>query len=234
MNYRNPELRNQLAAEFVVGTLRGGARRRFAHLIRTDDALAEAVHAWEITLSGLNSTTVPVAPPERVWRNVQQRIQAQRNRSIPATQNNWWRGLAIAGFALALVLAVLLVNPIQREPVFTADYAAVIQDKGGAPVWLVRADVKNARLEVTSLSSPKLEANKSLELWLLPGNDAAPVSLGLLPTHDRSVLTLALQSPFTPAAVGLAVSLEPKGGVPTGSGPTGPVLFKGALIETVL
>jgi anti-sigma-K factor RskA len=32
----------------------------------------------------------------------------------------------------------------------------------------------------------------------------------------------------------LAISLEPKGGVPAGSGPTGPVLFKGALLPTTL
>nr|MDQ6882335.1 RNA polymerase subunit sigma-70 [Pseudomonadota bacterium] len=32
----------------------------------------------------------------------------------------------------------------------------------------------------------------------------------------------------------LAISLEPKGGVPAGSGPTGPVLFKGPLLQTTL
>jgi anti-sigma-K factor RskA len=32
----------------------------------------------------------------------------------------------------------------------------------------------------------------------------------------------------------LAISLEPKGGVPSSGGPTGPVLFKGALIQTAL
>jgi anti-sigma-K factor RskA len=30
----------------------------------------------------------------------------------------------------------------------------------------------------------------------------------------------------------LAVSLEPRGGVPSERGPTGPVLFKGALVPT--
>jgi anti-sigma-K factor RskA len=30
----------------------------------------------------------------------------------------------------------------------------------------------------------------------------------------------------------LAISLEPKGGVPGEGGPTGPVLFKGALLQT--
>ena len=32
----------------------------------------------------------------------------------------------------------------------------------------------------------------------------------------------------------LAISLEPLGGVPSERGPTGPVLFKGALIEKTL
>ncbi|MFS2056300.1 RNA polymerase subunit sigma-70, partial [Variovorax sp. CT11-76] len=32
----------------------------------------------------------------------------------------------------------------------------------------------------------------------------------------------------------LAISLEPKGGVPSEGGPTGPVLFKGALIEKTI
>jgi anti-sigma-K factor RskA len=32
----------------------------------------------------------------------------------------------------------------------------------------------------------------------------------------------------------LALSLEPRGGVPAGSGPSGPVLFKGALLQTAL
>jgi anti-sigma-K factor RskA len=32
----------------------------------------------------------------------------------------------------------------------------------------------------------------------------------------------------------LAISLEPKGGVPSATGPTGPVLFKGALLATAL
>jgi anti-sigma-K factor RskA len=32
----------------------------------------------------------------------------------------------------------------------------------------------------------------------------------------------------------IAVSLEPKGGVPSERGPTGPVLFKGPVLQTAL
>lgn len=229
MNYLSPTLRDHLAAEFVLGTLHGGARRRFERLLREDSALAETVSLWETSLSGLNSIAKSVPPPQRVWHEVEQRIRAQRSRPTDLAPTNWWRGIAVAGFALSLLLAVAVVTLTQREPVFSADYVAVIQNTDGAPLWLVRADVKNARLEVTTLRSPELEPGKSLELWLLPGNNAAPVSLGLLPTHDRSVLTLAQQASLTPAAAGLAVSLEPKGGSPTGL-PTGPVLYQGALL----
>ena len=67
--------------------------------------------------------------------------------------------------------------------------------------------------------------------WPLPPT-GAPRSLGVL--SQERLLKLA-------AAVGdvrevplLAISLEPKGGVPSASGPTGPVLFKGVLIQKML
>jgi anti-sigma-K factor RskA len=62
---------------------------------------------------------------------------------------------------------------------------------------------------------------------LPPGG--APRSLGVLGT-DR-----VLRLPAAPGDVrevpALAISLEPRGGVPSAGGPTGPVLFKGALIQ---
>jgi anti-sigma-K factor RskA len=70
-----------------------------------------------------------------------------------------------------------------------------------------------------------------LQLWAIPGQ-GKPVSLGVL--SDDAVLRLpAAEAVLAPTAA-LAISLEPKGGVPSEGGPTGPVLFKGALIRTVL
>jgi anti-sigma-K factor RskA len=42
---------------------------------------------------------------------------------------------------------------------------------------------------------------------------------------------LTAQESDVNAIPALAISLEPKGGVPSSTGPTGPVLFKGALIR---
>ena len=73
--------------------------------------------------------------------------------------------------------------------------------------------------------------DKSLQLWALPPG-SAPRSLGVL---DQSpALRLAAAESEVRAVPTLAVTLEPRGGVPPGSGPTGPIVFKGALIDKML
>jgi anti-sigma-K factor RskA len=72
------------------------------------------------------------------------------------------------------------------------------------------------------------DARHSHELWVIPA-DGTPRSLGTLGTdkqsHKRLADTLAtlLQQGAT-----IAISVEPRGGSPTGS-PTGPVVASGAL-----
>jgi anti-sigma-K factor RskA len=59
-----------------------------------------------------------------------------------------------------------------------------------------------------------------------------PRSLGVLGADP--VIRLTASDAQVTQVPALAISLEPKGGVPSERGPTGPVLFKGALIQTVL
>ena len=73
-------------------------------------------------------------------------------------------------------------------------------------------------------------ADQSLQLWALPQAGGAK-SLGVLGGDPVIKLTALGNDVNVPT---LAISLEPKGGVPSAGGPTGPVLFKGSMIQTAL
>jgi anti-sigma-K factor RskA len=70
--------------------------------------------------------------------------------------------------------------------------------------------------------------DQSYELWAVPAA-GTPVSLGLVnPSGETETGVPPDKRPLLESGVTLAVSLEPRGGSPTGA-PTGPVLFTGAL-----
>ena len=59
----NRELLDRLAAEYVLGTLRGRARRRFESWL-VSPQVGALVKAWENRLAGLEPNLQIVPPPE--------------------------------------------------------------------------------------------------------------------------------------------------------------------------
>jgi anti-sigma-K factor RskA len=96
---------------------------------------------------------------------------------------------------------------------------------------LVTFDPKRARLTLQRVGDFQEASDKSLQLWALPPT-GSPRSLGVL--SDDRLLQLTAAEAEVREVPALAISLEPKGGVPSETGPTGPVLFKGALIQKML
>ena len=85
MNIRdNAPLRDRLAAEYALGTLRVGARRRFETWLRDDRQLRAAVADWQGRLAALAELQQPVTPPARVWEGIEGRLG-------PAVQPPWWQ-----------------------------------------------------------------------------------------------------------------------------------------------
>ena len=222
MNYSNPELRDRLAAEYVLGTLHGAARWRFERLMVVHPFLKEDVHRWESRLVPLITRLPEVDPPKRVWRAIQRQIAGRKSRRRPAL---FWPFAVLASTAAAVALAVLLITaPPSRPPL-----VGVIADANGQPQWALTTAGTGHRLRIQAVSPKAVATDKSLELWLLPKeHGAAPVSLGLLPaTGERTVdLSAASGKP----EIALAVSLEPAGGSPTGL-PTGPIVYQTRLIR---
>lgn len=251
----NPALMDQLAASYALGTLRGGARRRFEALARDNATLRAAALVWQSRLSSVAELQPQEAPSPVVWKRIENLVRADKEAramqaaraAAPAVAGNWWtslglwRGGAAAG-AIATVAAVVVglnvngrlsgqVNELTAKLTATPEieYVAVLTDDKASASLLVTFDPKNKTLALKRVGSFREQPDKSLELWALPPG-AAPKSLGVMAADPVVRLTAAgtdmRQVPT------LAITLEPKGGVPPGSGPTGPILFKGALIET--
>jgi len=96
---------------------------------------------------------------------------------------------------------------------------------------LVTFDPTSRKLTLQRVGGYQEAADKSLQLWALPPG-AAPRSLGVL--SQEKLLQLAVDQRDVRKVPALAISLEPRGGVSSEGGPTGPVLFKGALIQKML
>lgn len=225
MNYRDPELQHRLAADYVAGALRGGARRRFEGLMAADAALRREVREWEDEIYPLVWSLPPQMPPSRVWRGIRARLPGRKRES------GWgWSGVyswRLLSAALALVVAVgLVMYPQQVDRAARAQLMAVLQTPQAHAVLVVRA-APDGTLRVRTLEDlSQVSGDKAMELWVLPPGQK-PRSAGLLAANGAS--TLARPDGLTTVDQ-LAVSLEPAGGSPTGQ-PTGPVVMSGKLLE---
>ena len=228
MKLNAPGIADAVAAEYVLGTLSALTRARVQRLVRVNPGLAGAVLAWEERLLPFAEGVRPIAPPARVWARILQGIDADRA-PAEAPSSIWgnlglWRGLALTGFATALALAVVLFAPTAERPEQTL--VAVLAGQDAKPVLIASADRTGRTLLVKAVAPVEIAADRTLELWALQaaGN---PRSLGVLPPSGVARITLPGPAGATLSSIpALAVSLEPRGGSPTGL-PTGPVLFSG-------
>jgi anti-sigma-K factor RskA len=224
LNCRNkPELRERLAAEYALGTLRGRARERMRRWLDDDPELAREVERWEARLAPLAEAVQPLAPPARVWPKIEQRLWFRKPSSL-------WKALGlVASGAAAALAAVALLLPLQPTEV-PASYIAVLSDpKTSHPVLVATAARTERVLHVTTLDPAIHVSGRSLELWALP-RGGQPKSLGLVAGEKTELKLVAAADQSLGEVPALAVSLEPQGGSPTGQ-PTGPVLYTGPCVK---
>ena len=261
---KNSSLMEQLAASYALGTLRGGARRRFEALARDNAPMRAAALIWQSRVASVTELQPDIAPSVAVWKRIENLINADKEsaalavarlssaHTAPSAGGWWaslglWRGATAAGVMAAVVAVVAGVNvnnsaksranqlsgevaQLTDKLAATPDiqYVAVLSDDKSAASMLVTFDPKTSKLVLKRVGGFKEQSDKSLQLWALPPG-SGPKSLGVL-GHDTVVRLTAADRDVRDVPT-LAISLEPKGGVSQG-GPTGPVLFKGALIET--
>lgn len=229
MDYAKQSLADALAANYVTGTLRHGARRRFESLMGSHPSLRAAVHAWEARLMPLTSVVEPVAPSAAVWAGIERRLGGGAAEAAPEGRFrwSWWPTLAGLSSAVALVFGVMLAVPPAVQP----PVVVVLAPSGaeGEPlatqarfVASVSGDGRSLVLRPVEALSPA--ADRAFELWAVPAQ-GAPRSLGVIDAQRGGKVIKAQLLNNTAA---FAVSLEPRGGSPTGL-PTGPVISVGKL-----
>ncbi len=228
MNYLDPERLDALAAQYVLGTLSRRARDRLERLSRSDESVAAAIRSWQNRLLPLTESVPPVDPPERVWPAILRRIHGRPEPGSVWANLGLWRALTLVGFATAMALSVVLLTSRVGAPAETL--VVVLAGQDARPALVVSGERSGRILTIKALAAVQPSSDRALQLWALPGQ-GNPRSLGLLPLAGPGLVRVDLQEPIGQALQNtptLAVSLEPRGGSPTGL-PTGPVLYTGPI-----
>jgi len=222
-----------LAAEYVLGSLIGSARRRFERWMMESVRVREEVWFWEQKLGQLGDRVDDRTPPDSVWRGIEARlwpgVVSARGAANDSPGGWLLPGWSLMATAAALILAVILVQQPDPQPDERLS-GAIVQANVSDPLWLVSGSETSRSLKLRPVAAMAAELGKDYELWIVPG-DGQPVSLGVIPVGATYQITLDDRTRALLAnSRTLAISLEPVGGSPTGA-PTGPILHVATLYE---
>lgn len=229
MDYARSVLADRLASEYALGTLRGGARRRFESLLPAHAALRSAVDEWQARLAPLAMAVAPVRPSPEVWARLERSLFGARGTEASGGPGGrrlrLWQGLVAFATVVALGLALVVSQPPEVQPPIVIVLDANADAVGVQPARFVASVTPDGRaLVLRPLDPVTLDAGRALELWSVPGT-GAPRSLGVVSAQEA---TTVLRTQLLENTAAFAVSIEPSGGSPTGA-PTGPIVSVGKL-----
>lgn len=221
-----PENREELhilAGEYVLGVLDPSAMREIESAVAANAELRRAIVFWEENLHDLSMMAPVAEPPPAAWQHIAAAVTAK-----PRSRPLWnslalWRGSTAAAAAVAACLALYIAWATPPAgPSFVAVLRAPRQEQAA---WVATAG--RNELLVRAVAATAVPDDRSFQLWVIAPGAKQPLSLGVIPSDGR------LQLGALPAAIReggtLAISIEPKGGSPTGQ-PTGPIVFVGTLV----
>jgi len=219
----NPVL-DALCGEYLVGTLRGAARRRFERARREEPLVALRLKYWEGVIAPRYTKMIEAQPSTAVWNRLERELGLSRYRTPWYRRIGFWRGWAVATTA-ALVLA-LGVQLSRQEPPPPVQIAQ-LTGEGQLPVVTAHLSKDGRTLELHASRPVIAGPSQSYELWLLtPGGKV--LSVAVLGSLDARFEVPESQRQRLREGGRLAVSVEPAGGSPTGRA-TGPVILVGPI-----
>ena len=214
--YQNPEVFEQLAIEYAVGTMQGRARKRFEVLMDTHFYLRATVDAYENKFANLVELLPDAKPSNKVWDNIEAHIKEStpQEEKTPWWQTNFFKqGFGMTAMAL-VVAAVLIYNPMTgHDPIATAysSYNAVMESDEGAMAY-TKIDRSDLKLSIDIMKPVYVSDDLELTLWCHPKDGGKPMKMGTISKTGKTELTISEEEFENLKNVGkLAVSLEKKG-----------------------
>ena len=232
MNYRR--WFDPLASEYVLGSLHGHARARFAALLRDDAELQSRVAFWERSLMPMASV-LSAAPSAQVWDAIAARV-APRPRT---PQRGWierWFGLRsfaslAAGLFVGVAATLFAPRLLDTTPADVAEtqlpesYVGVLAGANGRAGLIVSSRRHGKVLDLKQVQPVSVDAGRTLYLWVIEANGSTQ-AIGPVPQGAFVQLPLAQSSEQLFAkATELAVSIEAAGTAP--AVPGGSFVYRG-------
>ncbi|HTM78338.1 MAG TPA: anti-sigma factor [Devosia sp.] len=220
--------RNALVAEYVLGLLDAGEHARVGRLIEADPGLRRERDFWMARFSALDDEFAETPVPAHLLGAIEARAFGETGAAA-----GWWNSLAlwrgIAAGALAVAVVAVGFNVLQPAPssgVLATQLVAALEQEGSDVKFVALYDGVTGMVRLTALSGDAV-ADKDFELWAIQGGK--PMSMGVIPVNARSEVGMSAEiaAGWGEGSV-LAITLEPKGGSPSGA-PTGPIVAKGAV-----
>lgn len=238
--HRHPELLDRLAADYVVGTMRGGARRRFEATMQLHAEVARAAARWEQRLEPLGHALPALQPPQALWDRIEARSfgRATAPAAAPARAagrgwlQRWLGPVPAAALSMGLVVGLALpvawrgldADPMQAQ--LPESYVGVLATAGGKPGLIVSSLRRGRIVDLKVIEAAAAPAGHRFVLWTL---DAAgqPQRVGPLPALAKGQLRVDIgrsAEDLFARAVELAVSAEAD---PDAAVPTQPFAYRG-------
>ena len=232
--YQNPEVFEQLAIEYAVGSLQGRARKRFEVLMDTHFYLRATVDAYESKFANLVELLPDRQPSDAVWNNIQAHVkESSAVNSSQQEKAKWWQtsffkqGFGFAMMAM-IISAVLVFNPMTPGPLQA--YSAVMEyDASGESIAVTKIQKSDMKLTIDIMKPMTLANGMELTLWCHPKKGGKPMKMGIISKSGKTELNISKEEWKNLKNVGLlAVSVEKEGNVDL-TEPTGRIILKGQL-----
>lgn len=236
-----------LAGEYALGTLDAHERSEAERLKASDAAFARAVSEWEKRLNPLSEAVPPVEPPASAWNKIEAALASPAAIGSTALSNlaeqlvdlkrslAVWRYATLGAVAAAVALAVVWVGgldtPFRQTPP-EERYVAMLQSDKGETGFVITMNMHGKQFAIRPVSVQE-PASKSYELWaIMKDGKKPPMTLGLVGTGAYAMMDAPeeIDHKMLETGVQLAISLEPKGGAPSGKS-MGPIMFAGLLVK---